>query len=427
MIPNVKQLSPFLNLRTVCTHKFKTERLSVTMKIKPDKIQTPSAKFVFSVLKRGCKKYTSQRELNVRLDELYSASVVPIFFAGGGIQRIGFVAEMLGEKYTEKNVFEETVDLLFQMLWEPLLDENGQFTKKYIESERKNICDYIRSAINDPRAYASKRFIEIMYANDDYSLSTNGTVELINSITAEDLMRTYLSIIKNASYDVFYVGAKSANDIEVLIKKYFDKYKFGKNAIYRSEVDFKADTEKVKRVTEKMDIAQGKLIVGFKTGTNITCDKDFYSMCVLNEIYGASPISKLFMNVRERLGLCYYCSSKYNVHKGFLYVSCGIEKCEKDKAENEIKRQLKTIQEGRISTLEFSSAIKSLLNMYSEITDTASSIERFYMLREEYGIKDTVEDAKIKIADVTPQDVIDISKNLKLDTVYFLCGGDDDD
>ena len=191
-------------------------------------------------------------------------------------------------------------------------------------------------------------------------------------------------------------------------------------------MSFAVDTKKIKRVTEEMKLSQGKLVVGFKSGINITCGKDFYAMLVLNEIYGASPVSKLFMNVRERLGLCYYCSSRYDVHKGCLYVSSGIEKSDLKKTENEIKKQLRNIQNGKITENEFSAAIKSLLNVYSETTDSASAIERFYMLRDEYSVKDTIEDAKRKICEISISDVVRVSQNLKLDTVYFLCGKEED-
>ena len=426
MIPNVKQVTPFLTLKTVHTDKFKTERFSVTLLNRPDRRLTPVSRFVFSILKRGCKNYPTQRELNIRLDELYSATISSFFFSGGGLHRIGFVAEMLGDEYVEENIFQGTVGLLFEMLWSPLLDENGLFLEKYIESERENICDSIRAVVNNPRAYASKRFFEIMYGGDDYSIPTNGTVELVNSITADELMVRYRELVENSSYEVFYVGSKSAEEVENVVKKRFESRSCGKIKDCKNSVSFAVDTKKIKRVTEEMKLSQGKLVVGFKSGINITCGKDFYAMLVLNEIYGASPVSKLFMNVRERLGLCYYCSSRYDVHKGCLYVSSGIEKSDLKKTENEITKQLRNIQNVKITENEFSAAIKSLLNVYSETTDSASAIERFYMLRDEYSVKDTIEDAKRKICEISISDVVRVSQNLKLDTVYFLCGKEED-
>jgi len=425
MVPNVKQITPFLTLKTVHTDKFKTERFSLTVLSKPDRRLTPISRFVFSVLKRGCKKYPTQQELNIRLDELYSATVAPFFFQGGGLQRIGFMAEMLGDGYAGEKVFEGTVDLIFEMLWSPLFDENGKFLRKYVESERENICDIIRSVVNNPRLYATKRFLEIMYEGDDYSLPTNGTVELVNSVTDDELIERYNELVNNSAYEIFYVGSKTEEEVEAIVKKKFEGKYMGDITGAKAPVDFTADTKKVKRVTETMQLSQGKLVVGYKSGINITCDKDFYAMLVMNEIYGASPVSKLFMNVRERLGLCYYCSSRYDVNKGCVYISSGIERSDLKKVESEIKKQLKAIQNGKITEAEFLAAKKSLLNGYSETEDSASAIEHFYMVRDEYSVKDTVDDLKQKISEISVEDVVRVSQKLKLDTVYFLCGKED--
>ena len=431
MIPVTKQISPFLTLKTVSTDKFKTERISITVEDIPDARRTPIERFVFSVLKRGCVSYPTQQKLNLRLDELYSASVSPFFLPGGARHKMGFCADMLADAYTGENIFEKTVELLFDMFWNPVT-ENGSFLEKYVESERENICDSIRSVVNNPRLYAVRRFLEVMYAGDDYSLSSNGTVELVNSITADELTSVYNELIKNSSYEVFYVGAKSADEVEATVIKYFEKYGYGKVKNARKAVDFAINTKKVKRVTEEMKLSQGKLVMGFKCGINITCGDDFYAMLMLNEIFGASPVSKLFMNVREKLGLCYYCSSRYDVHKGFLYVSSGIEKSDRAKTEKEILKQLSNIQKGKITDAEFTAAKRSLLNVYSETTDSAVAIERFYMLRDEYSVLDTIDVAKQKINAITLDDVLRIAKNIILDTVYFLQGrdgeeGDSDD
>ena len=429
MKPITKTLSPCLTLKTVCTDKFKTERISVVIKDIPDERRMPLTKFVLAVLKSGCRDYPNKRALNIRLDELYSSAVFPIFSRGGGCFTAGFCADMLGDEYVGDcvNVFDGTLDLLFKLFFDPILDENGRFLDKYIERERENICDTIRAAINVPRSYAIKRLIEIMYKGDDFALSSNGTVELVESISADELMETYRDLIENSSYEVFYIGAKTADEVERAVKSYFDRYSFGKPKNLSRSVDFSVDTKKVKRVNEEMKLSQGILTLGFKTGVNISCDMDYYAAKVLNEIYGGSPISKLFMNVREKMSLCYYCGSRFDAHKGLIFVSSGIEKSDRKKAEKEIIKQFRDIADGKIDEAEFTAAKKSLINSYLETTDSASGIERFYSVRDEYGVTDTIEDAKLKTNAVTLQDVIRIARNTKLDTVYFLCGKEGDD
>jgi len=422
MVPQTKIITPFLKLKTVCTDKFKTERISVTVETLPHIRQTPVERFVFSVLRRGCKNYPTQRSLSIRCDELYSAMVSPVFVAGGGKHRFGFSAEILSSEFVDKNIFEDTLELIFDIFWNPLLDENGKFLEKYVESERENICDIVRSVKNNPRVYAMKRFFEIMYEGDQYSFSTRGSVDTVNSITSDELIKAYRNLVEKSSYEIFYVGPKSADEVEETVVSFFEKNDFGKERTIAINVMFAVDTEKVKRIDEKMQLSQGKLVVGFKSGINITCGKDFYAMVMLNEIYGATAVSKLFLNVRERLGLCYYCTSKYDVHKGCLYVVCEMEPRDRKKAEKEIIKYLEEIKKGRISDGEFEAAKKSLLSVYSETLDSAVAIERFYTLREEYGVEDTVDDAKNAINALTLSDVLRVSKNIKLDTVYFLCG-----
>ena len=427
MVPKIKRITPFLTLKTVSTDKFKTERIAVTVEDVPHIRRTPIERFILSVLKRGCGNYPTQRALNIRCDELYSASVAPVFVAGGGKHKFGFSAEMLGDEFVEESVFENTLTLLFDMFWNPLLDENGKFLEKYVESERENICDSVKSVKNNPRLYATKRFMEIMYKGDEYSLSTRGSVDMINSITSDELINTYRELVENSSYEVFYVGSKSAEEVEKSVSEFFYKSGLGKEKHIANKVTFDVDTKKVKRVNEKMQLSQGKLVVGFKSGVNITCGKDFYAMVMLNEIYGATAVSKLFMNVRERLGLCYYCTSRYDVHKGCIYVVCEIDPKDRKKAEKEIIKYLDEIRKGKISDLEFESAKNSLVSVYSETLDSAVAIERFYTLRDEYGVDDTVEDAKQAIKELTVSDVLRVAENIKLDTVYFLCGNGEND
>ena len=262
---------------------------------------------------------------------------------------------------------------------------------------------------------------------DEFSVEQLGTVDMIGSFTSEEIIDEYRYITSSCPITVFYVGSRNIDDIKNII---IDVFKNVTNEIMPcgdNGVRFDIDTKKTRYVTEKMDISQGKLVLGFKSGVNLTCKKDFYSMLVLNEIFGGSPISKLFLNVRERLGLCYYCSSSYTVTKGVLMVSCGVDPKDKDKAQREILKQFKAIKKGQISDEEFSSAIKSLINGYSETYDYPSRLEAFYELRASFSIEDSIDDCKKNILDVTLADVVKIASQIKLDTVYFLYGDGEED
>lgn len=423
MILKKKKLSPVLNLSAVGTSQFKTETLSVCMILPIDANRSPVSLLALSVLKRGTEKYPSQGELNKKLDSLYATSLSLRSNRIGGRNVLGFSADMLGEKYTDPSVevFGETLDVICQMLFHPLRDENGRFLHRYVESEKGTQCDTIEAQINNPRAYAMKRCREVMFKGDGYGVSLLGTVERVNAIGHDELVEAYRNLVENSRYEVFYVGSRSIEEVENrLFEQLLPSLSHNGVPFFEKETAWTREGG-VRRVDEEMPLAQSRLVLGFQTGT-LLCDADFYPMLVLNEIYGVSPISKLFMNVRERLGLCYHCSSLYDAHKGVIFALSGIDCADREKAEAEMLRQLADIKTGNISKAELEAAKKSLLNNYRSVADSPSSIESFYMGRGEWGISVSPEECMKKIQKVSMKDVVRVAEKVTLDTVYFLEG-----
>jgi len=181
-----------------------------------------------------------------------------------------------------------------------------------------------------------------------------------------------------------------------------------------------------------MAVSQGKLNLGFRTDITLK-DPAYYAMAVANEIYGASPISKLFMQVREQKSLCYSIGSSYDLYKGIMKVSCGIDPNAKDIACEEILHQWDRMCRGDITDEELSCAKQSLDNSYRTIADNPNAIEGFYYGRLLEGVDMTVEDCRQRFAEVTREQVAAAAQGVTLDTVYFLNGtcpdgaGEEDD
>ena len=423
MYPRRKQLSPSLFLSAVHTDKFKTEMLSVSIVTPIDEKRSPASLLALSLLKRGTEKFGTQGELNLRLDELYATSISLKTQRLGNANILGFVAEMLCEEYTDgkTDIFGGTLEVLCQMLFFPRKDENGLFLEPYIESEKSNQCDAIEAQINNPRAYASMRCREIMFEGDSYSVNLLGTTDSVTSITREELSSVYKSLISDYRYEIFYIGPRNIEDVEKCLERDFlPRMKQG-NGIEPAQAVASNKVVTVKRVTEEMPLAQGKLVLGFRTGINLG-SPDFYTMLVMNEIYGGSPVSKLFMNVRERLGLCYYCSASYDIFKGAVFVSCGISPKNKEKAEGEILRQLEEMKRGNITREELEAAKHSLCNSYRALSDSPVLLEGYYFCRNEFSVDCPLSECMERIQHVSLDEIIRVAKEVTLDTVYFLNG-----
>jgi predicted Zn-dependent peptidase len=181
-----------------------------------------------------------------------------------------------------------------------------------------------------------------------------------------------------------------------------------------------APKETVKTVYERQNIAQGKLSLGFYTGIT-AADDNYTTMQILNAVYGAGVTSKLFCNVREKLSLCYYCGSSDNAQKGFMTVNSGIEFKNEKKAADEILAQLEEIKNGNISESELRDAKLALIDSAERIADSAVNTLNWYFSGVMNGKILTPAEKREKIEAVTVADIVEIAKNIRLDTYYFLC------
>ncbi|MBR2722347.1 MAG: insulinase family protein [Clostridia bacterium] len=427
MIKNVIEAGKGMRLRICQTDKFKTGMLSLTLAQPIDRDEVWKSTLLLSVLRRGTEKYPTLAALNRRLDCLYGSELGIRSFYCGDAHVLGFSAEILDDAYLidrEESPLEGVLEVMCQMLFHPLLDENGDLLSHYVESEKQLQCDYIRALKNRPRGYAMQRAKELLYQNEPCGASLYGSEEQIMAITKQELTAHWRSLLGRLAPDFFYVGSADGESVKALLEKTVGKELAQKNGSAVFVQDRNAmirSAERVTRYEETLPVSQGQLILGLRAGVALW-DADFYAMAVYNELLGVSPISKLFVNVREKQSLCYSCSSSYHANKGTVFVSCGIENANRDRAEREILRQLDAIAAGDFSEEEFEGAKKSLLNAYRLIEDSPTAIEGYYLGRSLMGVADTVEEARAHVGKVTREQVLSCAARVSLDTVYYLRG-----
>jgi predicted Zn-dependent peptidase len=172
---------------------------------------------------------------------------------------------------------------------------------------------------------------------------------------------------------------------------------------------------------EQMDVAQGKLCMGYVTPVT-NRDEDFVTMQVMNTIFGAGMTSKLFMNVREKLSLCYAIGSGYYGTKGIVTVSAGIDFDKETQTREEIARQLDAIRNADITPMELTAAKEALLSSLRGTHDSPGAIEGYYATAALSGMKLTPAAYMAAVEQVTAEQVAEAAKKLQLHTTYFLKG-----
>ena len=408
-------------LTIIQSDKFKTEYFELNF-ILPLREETAScAALLPSVLKRGCKRYPTMTLLTKRLDYLYSTGFSSRVLKRGENQVIGFTADFLRDSLIPdgKSLANDVFDVFHAVLFEPLL-ENGAFKAEYVESEKKNQIDGIRSLINNKNAYAMKKCHEAMCRGSFFAVSENGTEENTAAITPEKLYAFYRDLISFARIEMCYVGTADEADILSRAKALVADIERSVKPTVPTEVFSRTRTD-LQEMTEEMEVAQGKLILGFSSGHTLK-DEDYTAYSLFNEIFGGSPTSKLFDNVREKMSLCYYCRSIPEAHKGILTVASGIENENRDKAVSEILRQLELTKDGVISDEEFSAAKKSLINSYRQLYDDNAGMALWYLSRHIAGNRKSIEDVIEEIDGITKEQVAHCAADTKVDTIFFLKG-----
>ena len=173
--------------------------------------------------------------------------------------------------------------------------------------------------------------------------------------------------------------------------------------------------------TETMDVSQGRLGMGFTTPITVR-DPRMPAMQVCNSIFGSGMTSKLFMNVREKMSLCYDISSGYYGTKGVLTVSSGIDFAKEDVVRQEVLRQLDAIRQGDISQAELESAKQGLCNSLRGTHDSPGAIESYYATAALSGLGLTPEAYMEKVRQVDIAQVAEAARTVKLHTVFSLKG-----
>ena len=413
------QLLDGVTLRCVRDSRFKQAALSIQFVRPMTREEAALNALLPAVLLRGSGNYPDIRAITNRLDELYGASVGNIVRRVGDYQTTGFYCGFMEDRFALEGdrIMEPMMALVRELLLEPLTEE-GVFRRDFVEGEKKNLIAVIDAERNDKRAYAGSRMTRLMCREDSYGIPRLGDRESVAAITPEALYDHYRRVLRESRGDVFYVGAAPAETVAATVRPLFAGMERSVTALPAQTAYHEIEPQDQEEV---MDVAQGKLCMGFTTPVTLR-DPGFVTMQLLNLIFGAGMTSKLFMNVREKLSLCYDIGSGYHGAKGILSVSAGIDRDQKERVIREIHAQLDACRAGEISEAELEAAKQALYSSIRSIHDSPGAIEGYYATAALSGMGLTPEQYRQAVERTTVEQIAAAARDVKLHTVYFLKG-----
>ena len=402
------------------TEKFKTGFLSVSF-IAPLSAETAAKNALIpSVLLRGSVKYPNMAEINKKLDYLYASSLSARNTKRGERQVFGICASMIDSAYTinGEDLLAQVTDFVGEILLNPITVD-GAFDPAYTESEKNNLIDAINAKINNKTQYARMRCAAEMCKNERYGLDENGTAKEVSACTAAGVYEQYRYALCHYPIEIFYVGKCDPDDLCDRLGSVFGA--LDRDPVDVPETEIVREAKTLNRISEDMPVNQGKLAIGFRTGIAMN-DPEYPALIMANEIFGGGVTSKLFMNVREKMSLCYYCSSSPESAKGLLFVQSGIETENREIAEKAIFEQLDAVRRGEFTDEELLCARLGIINAYKELSDSAKGLEGWYLGRLLEGCASVPDEVTEAVERVTKEEIVAAANKLTADTVYFLNG-----
>ena len=399
--------------------KFKNNRISVTLAA-PLCEETASSYAVLPfILRKGFRSCPDAAQFNRLLTSLYGANCDFDVRKAGDTQLLSLSISAIDDRFTlnGETITAEISKILCSLLLDPVI-ENGAFQEKTFETEKQALIDSIKAELNDKVALAKARCQQLMCQGHPSAISRYGTLECAQALTCREVFDAYNTLLKKARIEIIFTGSGDADAAREIFTSSFHSCAEREEPFDISSC-IKAPGKEIKQHTEAYNITQSKLSMGFTCSTAIG-DSDEAAMNVMTVILGGAPFSKLFLNVREKLSLCYYCSASYDHFKGTIFINSGIEAENREKAQTEILAQLEALQNGELSEEEIANARKLFTNVYTGIADSISRSEGFFLNRLISGTEITPDEELEQLLSVTADDIINAARKVSLDTVYFM-------
>ncbi len=411
---------PGVHLNFVENDRYKTNFITFDFLTSLNRVNASYNTVLARVLTRGCEKYPSQLMLNRALDELYDASLSSDSLKVGEWHTVSVSLALLDNAFTfgGEDLSGEGLALLEEVIFRPYLPE-GVFCEEYVKGEKKQALLEIASLVNNKARYARSRMIEHMCKLEPYSTCAIGTRGEIGKITAESLAAYYKEFLKTSQIEIFFVGRFDREKVQKQVEKMFADRERAFAPLPPLSIRTKART--VKEITETMDITQANLVMGFRTASTIY-DPTWRAMSLYNAVLGGSLTSKLFCVLREKMSLCYSISSTPDALKGIMTIYAGIAPEKREVAISEALNQMEEIRKGNVTPEELENARGALIHSLRGLQDNPAVLTDWYLPRILTGNFQTPDEIIAELQALTVEDVVRVSENITLDTIYTLTG-----
>jgi len=306
-------------------------------------------------------------------------------------------------------VLKEYADDALELLCEIMRYSN--FDQSELEREREVILQEIAMNQDSPDDLVFDMSQESSFGDQPLGRPILGKPSRVSTFSREDLIRYTETHYQPNRITLAAAGAVDAKAVKAIANTYFGDMKAGALA---PVVD--ATHECIVKTLEK-DLEQIQIVLGFPSCA--VTHPDYYKIQTLSTILGGGMSSRLFQEIRERLGLAYSVSSFVSGYRdtGILGIYAGTTREHMDKllgalrkvlhsmdsvSDDELLRAKNQLKANLVMTRESSGAIAEWMARHLHIYGRVRSAEELMQEINAITSNDVVEMAQRYLAHPTP-------------------------
>lgn len=305
------------------------------------------------------------------------------------------------------------MDLFFDVLTHPA------FKPDEIAKEKKFIMQAIKDQEDQLTQLAFSEFARKLFPTHPYGLRLIGTKQSVKKLNRDTLIKIHRSTLKAKDLVIAVVGDFCTKEVTALINDYLKDVPKGRQKLPSIVLDPRQHN--IREVTiNKKEKQQSHIVLGFQGTTLKSADR--YALSVLNNILSGQG-GRLFMNLRDKLGLAYSVNSinMEGIEPGYFSVYIGTEPSKEKKAVDGILDELTRISSTSVTDEEIERSKQYIVGTYELDLQRNDSLASMYALNEVYdlGIKE-IELYPQKILAVTKHDVLHVAQKYIKPNAYTI-------
>lgn len=402
-----------INVKVIKTDKFKSVTGMLCFKMPIKKEMMAKRSLMRRLLIFSCKKYPTNKALNINCLENYGAYYSAGMIREGNYIINNFVFKSLEDKYTKEGNLKNVIDTFCEIIFNPNVKDNA-FDKEAYDLIYQELKAEVESEIERPRTYAISKLNGTL--DKDSPVAYKVTIDDLLKVTSEQVYEEYLNMLNNSEVDLIIAG--NITDVPDELKPAIKRLKQNK---YDEELIINNDEieEGFKAETEVYDGEQSILTLGVKLDELSDFERT-YVVPIFSGILGGGASSRLFNVIREEHSLAYFCFSRYEKDDSLMYIVSGIDGKNYEQALKLIKEVFNTMD--KVSDEEVEKVRNNIISVLKESEDSLGNYPVNYYVNKLYNEPDNK--AKIKlIKQVTKADVERVFSKVHLTNSYFLKGG----